>query len=342
MLEKVERKTDRDGNLYPKAFNCLSLLPENFICDNQKRHPASIYSDSIQEIMESFNAVLNQIDQISTNLFNAEENLDDSLEKLPNLQKRLLYALQSHIDHCYGILKLISPYDGDVQKQSAADWLKEIKHPAYNQFHSTINEYRKPLALIVNKLKHEGGSKLLPTMIYSKEYDTAKYTVKKGIQIFPKNTCIVGYFLEGMQPNRHIGPDCEVHPDGISAISLNRNLRYHFANVYRIGHYLRGAIATTVTQLHKKKLPYDAPVNVPTSQYYIESIAERISKLPPLFFENEYSEKTPNIKFHRNNKNAVLTLEFSGSQYMPWVGEFIRYNQIKLDGFCRNYQPPYR
>jgi len=88
-MMKLERKTYRDGNLHPKAFNCLKLLPESFTYHNEhnQRHPFSIYSNSIQEVMQSFNAVLNEIDQISTALFNAEGNLDYPLDKLPDLQK---------------------------------------------------------------------------------------------------------------------------------------------------------------------------------------------------------------------------------------------------------------
>jgi hypothetical protein len=88
-------------------------------------------------------------------------------------------------------------------------------------------------------------------MMYSRGRGIVARTVEKGIQTFPKNARIVGYFLEGMQPNGRIGPDCEIHPDGITAISLNRDLRYHFANLYRVGHHLSAAIARTVRELHK-------------------------------------------------------------------------------------------
>src|SRR4028119_436828 len=164
MIEKLERKTHRDGNLHPKAFNCLNLLPENFSYHKDHknlRSPFSIYSNSIQEVMQSFNAVLDEIDQISTALFNAKGDLDYSLEKLPNLQKNLLSALQSHIDDCYSILKVIHPSDEKFQKLSAADWLKEVKHPAYKQFRGANDNYRESFALIYNKIKHHGG-KLRP------------------------------------------------------------------------------------------------------------------------------------------------------------------------------------
>jgi hypothetical protein len=340
-MMKLERKTHRDGNLHPKAFNCLNLLPENFTYhkDHIERHPFSIYSLSLQNVMQSFQAVLDEIDLISTALFNADGRLDHPLDRLPDLQRELLYALHSHIEDCYRILKVIHPFDNNGKEKSVDSWLQKVKHPGYKNFYPEIKDYRNSFALIVNKIKHNGGQ-LRPIMMYSEEHNIVARTVKKGIQTFPRDARIVGYFLEGMQPDGCIGPDCDVHPDGKTAISLNRDLRYHFANVYRVGHHLRSAIATTVNKLHGEKLPPDAPVDT-TSSYNMELIAERVSKLLPLFFPNEFFKKTPDVKFHRHNKNADLILEVPGSQYMAWDGEVrICYNQ-QMDAVCLNYRMPY-
>jgi hypothetical protein len=339
---KLERKTHRDGNLHPKAFNCLKLLDESFTYhnDHTERHPFSIYSLSIQKVMQSFNAVLDEIDQIYTALFNADGHLDYPLKKLPDLQKELLHALQSHLDDCYRILKVIHP-SSMVKEKFVESWLEKVKHPAYKDFRNAINDYRDSFAPIVNKIKHNGGQ-LRPIMMYSRGRGIVARTVDKGIQTFPKNTRIVGYFLEGMQPNGRIGPDCEIHRDGTTAISLNRDLRYHFANLYRVGDHLRSAIASTVRKLHGKKLPRDLAVNDTASQYDIESIAQRVSKLPPLFFENEFSQKTPDIKFHSHHGNAELILETPGYQYMTWEGEIMIYSETQVDPVCLEYQLPYR
>jgi hypothetical protein len=291
--------------------------------------------------MQSFHAVLNEIDQISTALFNADGNLYYPLDKLPNLQKELLSALQFHIEDCYSILKVLHPFISNGKEKSVESWLDKVKHPGYKDFHGQIKGYRDSFAPIVNKIKHDGGQ-LRPIMMYSRGRGIVARTVEKGIQTFPKNARIVGYFVEGMQPNDRIGPDCEIHPDGISAISLNRDLRYHFANLYLVGHHLNAAIVRTVRELHKIELPPHVPVDNTPSQYDIESIAERISKLPLLFFENEFSKKTPDIKFHRHNGNADLILELPGSQYMTWEGEVMIYSTIQVDAVCRYYQHPYR
>ncbi|NEU77905.1 hypothetical protein [Nostoc sp. UIC 10630] len=339
---KLERKIYRDGNLHPEAFNCLKLLPESvtYHKDHTERHPFSIYNLSIQRVMLAFKAVIDEVDQVYTALFDATGHLDYRLNKLPDLQKELLHALQSHIDDCYRILKVLHP-SIKVQEKYVESWLEKVNHPAYKELRNAINDYRESFAPIVNKIKHSGGQ-LRSIMMYSRGGGVVARTVEKNIQFFPPNARIVGYFLEGMQPNGRIGPDYEIHPDGKTAISLNRDLRYHFANLYRIGHHLRNAIARTVRHFHRIKLPRPIAVTSTTGQYDIESIAERVSKLPPLFFQNEFSKTTPDIKFYRANGSATLTLETPGSPYITWYGEVIIYSEIQIDGVSLEYQIPYK
>ncbi|ABA23532.1 hypothetical protein Ava_3927 [Trichormus variabilis ATCC 29413] len=339
---KLERKTYKDGNLHPEAFNCLKLLPDSVTYHKYytERHPFSIYSLSIQRVMLAFKAILDEVELAYTALFKATGHLDYQLNKLPDLQKELLHALQSHIDDCYRILKVIHP-SIQVQEKYVESWLEKANHPAYKEFRNAVNGYRESFAPIVNKIKHNGGQ-LRSIMMYSRGRGVVARTVEENIQLFPHNARIVGYFLEGMQPNGRIGPDYEIHPDGKSAISFNCDLRYHFANMYRVGHHLRNAIARTVRHFHGIKLPRPVAVTSPTGQYDIESIAEQISKLPLLFFQNEFSKTTPDIKFYRGSSSATLTLETPGSRCMTWDGEVMIYCEIQLDGVSSEYQVPYR
>jgi hypothetical protein len=339
---ELNRKTYRDGNLHPEAFNCLKLLPEDVVYhqDHNERHPFSIYSLSIQRVMQAFSAILDEIDRCYSALFDAAGKLDYSLGKLPALQKELLHALQSHIDDCYRILKVLHPSSIQVQEKFVERWLQEIRHPAYKDFRNATNDYRESFAPIVNKIKHNGGQ-LRPIMMYSRGRGIIGHTVEKDIQTFPKNARIVGYFLEGIQPSGSIGPDCEIHPGGKTAISLNRDLRYHFANLYRIGSHLRNATARTVRHIHGIKLPRPSAVTYSGGQYDIESIAERVSKLPPLFFKNEFPKTTPNVKFYHHSGNTELILETPGSRYMTWDGEVMIHCEVQVDSVCLEYQIPY-
>jgi hypothetical protein len=77
---KIERKTYRDGNLYPEAFNYLKSLPENidYYKAHIERHPLSIYDLSIQRVREHLTCAM------SINAYSSQklENLEpDHKEK---------------------------------------------------------------------------------------------------------------------------------------------------------------------------------------------------------------------------------------------------------------------
>jgi hypothetical protein len=70
---KIERKTYKDGNLYPEVFNYLKNLPDSilFHSDHTEYHPFSIYNRSIDRIVKAFRSVLNELEQVSNALFDA-------------------------------------------------------------------------------------------------------------------------------------------------------------------------------------------------------------------------------------------------------------------------------
>ncbi|MFM2315617.1 MAG: hypothetical protein RLZZ04_4895 [Cyanobacteriota bacterium] len=247
---KLERQTDRDGNLYPEVFNYLESLPDNVIFHSSysERHPLSIYSLSIQRIIEAFKEVLDEINLIYAALFDAKGNLNHRLDKLPKLHKELLSSLQSHIDDCFRILKTIHP---PISKNEmfVERWLEKAKHPTYKDFENAIKDYRNSFFPIVNKIKHSGGQ-LRSLLMYSGNKGWIEYHSKTRIKLFPHNTRIVGYYIEGVQSDDCIGADPEIHPGGNTAISFNRDLRFHFANLYRISHHLKRAVVKAVQKLH--------------------------------------------------------------------------------------------
>jgi hypothetical protein len=253
---KIDRKTYRDGNLHPEAFNYLKCLPSNidYYKNHTERHPLSIYSLSLQKVMKAFIAILDEIEQVNYALFNAEGKLDYSLTKLSILQKELLESLLYHIDDCYRVLKVLHPYSA-IEERFVESWLQKAKNPAYKDFSQAIKSYRESFAPIVNKIKHN-GSTLRAIIMHSHEQNLVTNPLEKKIKVFPENIRLAGYFLEGVHPNGNIGPDPEIHQNGKSAISLNRDLRYHFAHIYRIGHHLKKAIIKTVRHVEKTDLPY--------------------------------------------------------------------------------------
>jgi hypothetical protein len=293
----------------------------------------------MQRIEKAFKLILNEIDQISIALFDANGDLNYKLDKLPELQKELLSAMQSHIDDCYRILKTLHP-PATVNEKFVERWLEKAKHPTYKDFQNNVKDYRKSFAPIVNKIKHNGGQ-IRSMMMYSRGSGIVAQDLKHGIQLFPADARIVGYFLESMQPDGCVGPDCAVHTDGKTAISLNHDLRFHFANLYRIGHHLKCAIIRAVRLTHKINLPHPGLVKLTPYQKGIDQIAEQVSQIPSLFFENEWSKATPNVMYYRKVQGSELLLEFPGTRQMIWQGDVRIYGEIQVDSVSLQYRIPY-
>lgn len=337
---KLERKTYRDGNLYPEVFNYLKFLPDNvlFHADHIQRHPFSLYCLSLQQITQAFKAVLDEIDQASAALVDANDCLNYRLDNLPKLQKELFHSLLCHIDICYQILKALHPPVELKKSQKFADrWLEQVKHPTYKKFQDAIKDYRESFAPIFNKVKHEGAP-LRSVMVYSRNKGIIEYHPENGVKLFHRDARIVGYFLEGVQPDGCIGPDLDIHSGGNTAISLNRDLRRHFANLYRVGEHLKSAIIKAVRELHKIKLPKPAPVEPNPYQDDLEQIAERISQLPTLFFEDEFSKTTPYIRYFRGTHGGELIVEFPGFRNISWQGEAAIYVEAQVDSVSLEYR----
>lgn len=341
---KIERKTYEDGNLYPEVFNYLKNLPDSILFhpDHTEYHPFSIYNRSIDRIVKAFRSVLSELKQISNALFDANGNPTYRLDKLPDLQKELLSAMQSHIDDCYRILKTLHPPDSRANNTLFVEsWLEKAKHPTYKDFERNIKDYKNSLAIIVNKIKHNGGQ-LRSIMVYSRGRDIVVQDLKSGIQFPYPNARIVGYFLEGMQPDGVIGADFAVHHKGNTAISLNRDLRFHFANLYRIGRYLKRAIIRAVRHTHSMDLHPSVVVIESTSNWQeLEKISKQISRLPSLFFKDEFSKATPDVVYYCSDHGSELILEFPSTRKVTWHGDATLYAEIQLDGVSSEYRVPY-
>lgn len=217
---RIQRSRKKHGNLEPEVFNLLKTLPEEILHhrDHTLRHPSSIYSLTLSKIKE---AIIN----INEELSKMQESVDYfECEKLLNALEHLLLSLLSHIDDCYLILKSIHPKVEITKEIRYTDqWLEHVKHPTIKEFKKDVQDYRKIIALIVNKIKHEHG-RLRPI----KFYDLKVYAV--------------GYYVEGIDQAGIVGPNPVIHSGGDTAFSFNRDLKFNLYHVYKISHYLAKAI----------------------------------------------------------------------------------------------------
>lgn len=344
-MQTLVRKSWRDGNLNPALFNYLTCLSDHVVFPDHGNlpDPLAIYNLSINRISEAFHNVLNELEKFDSFILLEQGHPPDTmLSKFPALQKELLDSLLAHIDDCYWILVALDPKSptDPKNKQFSNKWLEEIKHPSYKKFETNVEGYRSSFAIIPNKIKHQYG-RLRSLMQYAQTGGITEIHRESGLRIQHRKAYIIGYYLEGSQHNQTVGVDLDVHPDN-TAISLNHDLKYHFANLYRVDQHLKDAVALAVRETYDVKLPRVNRVETPPARQNLAKIAKRISKLPNLFFSNEFSLPTPKVSFHEDSRGEELSIQFHPSSRIEWIGDSMFQFEVRLEDGRRNtYKLPY-
>lgn len=278
------------GNLFPAVYNHLRSLPDAVLQhgDHSLPHPLAIYNKSLYRVSQAFQGVLDENDKLYSAPFTANGEIDFKPQLLLKAQLELLDSVMAHIDSGYQILKAVYPASRLTKSVPFADhWLEQARHPTVRQFKHLIKPYRDSFAPIVNRMKHEAG------------------TLRCLIMYGPQER-IAGYFLEGIDKHGVAGPDRKIH-NGDHAISLPRDLRYHFVYLYVVGHFLMLALVEAIEKTYGICLPSSICIEAPYLD--IKLMAERISRLPFLFFYDEVNKPTPMVSLVESNQNVELTLE---------------------------------
>ena len=313
---RIERSTHNHGNLYPEVHNYLKQLPEHVLhySEFRQRPPFSIYSLSTKRVIDAFHKLLHELEHLNSATFNADGLLDYDIDKISACQIELLESMQSHIDDCYLILKVtMHPYVSLNKQYIYTDtWLEKAKHPTFNSFRQSINDYREYVAKIVNKAKHNHG-RLRTIVMHSITPEVRAFSPDTGLNYLFNNLRVHGYYLEGVHDNGAVGPDPDIHEGGNTAISFNYDLRKHFANFYRIGKLLNKYLKNAY---RKSNLTFPHSSNVKANHHHeiLEYVAESISSMPFVMMENERNRKTPVITLLKRNEDRILCVELPGNK----------------------------
>jgi hypothetical protein len=228
---KIERKLSSDGSLAPRAVTLLEHLPSEklFNVEHGIRHPASIYSLSLEKVGKAFKQSIETYRRLTfEHLVQTADmlKLDDLLEK----QEHLLRTQQEHLDECFLILKtLVSPSNAKKSPKFSDQYIVQNKLPGAKSFLEAIGPYRASLK-VANELKHQQG-------------------ILRGIAVRPFGRMHLGYFLEAPIGNGVVGASKEIHPDG-GAFSFAMDLSHRFYNVYFCSEKLCNAIRAAFSGLY--------------------------------------------------------------------------------------------
>ena len=285
----ITRSLTQPGNFLPEAVELLSseislpLYDVNFRrkSSSKLRHPLGIYNVSLGGILDSFQLVLDNLEEILTISPDPSDvdyaNQWESLLLVPH--DRLLRLLADHIDDCFCVLMCFFESKQKYESDSHVNQFKKNMKCAY------VNHTLK----VVNHLKHHQGR-------------------LRFIVFICDNLVIPGYFVEGAYPRGVLGPAPQIHEKykgRYTAFSFFRDIRYHFVGLYEVSSYL----AQTLQNLLGTDWisgPIDNGLNEK-----IVGLSKRIEELPIKFFPDEVSMFVPIVKIFSRQNDTYLTLEQS-------------------------------
>lgn len=191
-----------------------------------------------------------------------------------------------------------------------------------------------------NKIKHQHGQ-LRSIMFVPINKGIIAYYPDSGIWWSPPHQKIIGYYLEGVHPDGVIGTDLEIHSNN-TAISLNRNLKYHFFHLYLVGIHLKNAIVQGIKKSFNVELVPLKKVTLDSEgTKEIEKVAKKISRLPQLFFPDEFNSDFPDVIYHAKDRKVILTLEYPSYNRVFWRGDYEIKGSFRLDYMNATYRLPY-
>lgn len=277
------------------------------------RHPLAIYNVSNALVINNFTKTIDSLYQvIEEKTFLITSQKDGSRAAIENLisnQKDLLYALMETLEGYENILACFFP-SKDIRNKNAI--VREYKKSA--------EEYRDHIGKIVNYIKHGQGR-------------------LRSITFYNENFVLPGYFVEGPMTEGEVGPHIEIHPDGNSAFSFTRDLRYNLFNFYALRVHLNKAIKYLIGESCQLD-----PMNKLQSDESVFEISSKISNLPMIFYPDEALKPVPSVSILQKEENeTVIVLKYpdeDGKVSTIQKGTKIMTEYIS-DGVTRSFRTPY-
>lgn len=273
------------GQLRPKAALVLDNLGEYPLYHSIRglRHPLGIFNFTFREVVLKTTKLLDILDNITRTLPHLDSRKKGWDQELLDATDHFLDSIMQHLD---GFRSIVCCFFEDTESKPAQKALRSLS--------KGIREYRDHVAIIVNSIKHE-QRRLSPFFFHN------------------PGVFVLGYFVEDILKNGAIGPDPKIHKGANVAISYNRDLPFHFCNLY----FTASVLAQHVHSICGA-MPIDNPSDT-TSDEELERVLKRIALLPMTFFPDEVSKPMPLVRCRPDglNENLQITLEMPAKRFRP-------------------------
>lgn len=266
------------------------------------RPPLGVYNVSIGQVTHRLERLLDVLDARLAGVGPTSANPEDGRVWEADLIERtdaFLDSVMEHHDDAKTILNTIG-----------------VSKATFNRFQADVRPHRDDVGKVVNKIKHEQGR-------------------LRFVQAEKGDDVVMGYYVEApFDGGTSLGPSELVHPpDGRTAFSYNRDVRFHVAEVVGISEALARAVATiTATTGAASSAPLPAPTRLP--------VLERVAQLERTVFPDEGAKPWPSVidvgpdgfEIERSSTSEAPT---------PLLGPFQVYASMRGDGVTRTFRIPY-
>lgn len=315
---------DTTTTLKPRTYEELFKRTHRPYSNNQwgLRKPIGIYNVSYTNILECFEAVLDELEIVLQKQAFRDIPPTRWDKALVKAQKSLLLRLMEHFDDCFNILCCFFPGPDnnlDVKDLNRAKSIVRKDVHVLNALNA-VREYREHVARIANHIKHHQG-------------------MLRGVAIFNEDVAVHGYFVEHINQDEVLEPHPEVHQNyngAATAFSLNRDLRYLLWLLYAVGEH----VAEAISQVEPDTTQHQY---VTAGEENIVDLVSRVATLPTQVYKDEENLPYPRIAIEMDNGITKLTLEYPSkdSILIPLEGKYRIATGFVGDGVTRSIRLPY-
>ena len=305
---RLVKRSDSAKGFLPDAYQYLSTAPSiPSVHKKARRPPIGVYNVSIERVVRSLSRVTDLLVSLITQCVIPKQG--DGLEWLKpvvDAHVEVLNAMQSHIDDCDEIAK--------AALGATSPW----KTDGGRRYKALASEYRDRVNRIVNHIKHHLGR-------------------LRAFSFYTPSECFPGYYVEGVDQEGLVGPEPTVHKQGRGAFSFSRDIRLHFVWIYGLSTALGEVLAKAVERSSC------VPSTIVDDKKYF-ALAERIEKIPAVFFPDEGSSPVPEVCTHKSDRVSTLHVSYALDVRAPLIPQ-TRHMRIATvwqgDGVTKNFRLPY-